>query len=56
MHFIHVLVLAPEAIGSVNEDNVFLLVIDHFTYVVEVDVLKESENTEHVEGVAWSNN
>ena len=54
VHFVDMLGLSPETIGAVNEDKVLIAVIDHLAHIVEVDVLEEGEDGEHVEGVAWA--
>ena len=56
VHLVHMLVLVPEPIRSVHEDEVLILIIGHLANVVKVDVLHECEHREHVEGVAGTSN
>ena len=44
VHFIHMLVLVPETVRAVDEDKVFVTVVDHLAHIVEVYVLKQDKD------------
>jgi hypothetical protein len=52
MYFIDVLVLVPEAVWSIDKDEVLFAVVHHLANIIKVNVLEESENREHVEGIS----
>jgi len=54
VHLVHVLTLVPDTVGLINEDNVFILVVDHPRDVVQVHVLEEDHEGAAVEGVGRS--
>lgn len=56
MNFVYMLGFTPEAIWSVYEHQILILVIDDLTHIVKVDVLEEGKNRQHVEGVSWTDN
>jgi hypothetical protein len=51
VHLIYVLLLVPQTGGFVDEDQVLVLVVDHFGNVVKVHVLEENKDLKHVAGV-----
>lgn len=51
VHLIYVLLLVPQTSGLVDEDQVFVLVVDHFGDVVKVHVLEENKHLQHVASV-----
>lgn len=54
VHLVHVLTLVPETVWLINENKVFLLVVDHLGNVVEIHELEHDEDLGHVGGVHWS--
>jgi hypothetical protein len=44
VNFVHMLSFTPEAIGTVDEYEVLITVVDHLAHVIEVNVLQESED------------
>jgi len=56
VNFINMLGFSPEAIRAINKNKILVTVINHFANIIEVNVLKESKDWEHVEGVARTDN
>ena len=54
MHFIDILVFVPKSIRSVNKYQVLVFVVNHLGDVVQVDVLQESQDGDHVESMSRS--
>ena len=44
VNFIHMLSFTPEAVGTIDEHEILVTVVNHLAHVVEVDVLQESED------------
>jgi hypothetical protein len=57
MHLINILVLIPEAIRSINKDQVLIFIVYHFGYIIEVTrSLEQSKHRKNVHSVRRPNN